>query len=382
MKNRAKTDVLIVGGGPVGLYLAGTLGSAGHSVTILEARNQIDQHSKSLGIHPVSLELFEKLGISSRFTEKGIKIQKGRAYVDRNWIGTVDFSRCKKPFNYILALPQNRTEEILEHWVTHLDSVSLIRGAVVNGISQSEDFVEVTYQKEDLQHTIRSLYTVGCDGKNSAVREITGIRFTGKPYPDTYVMGDYPDTTNFGTEAAVYLHKNGLIESFPLPNKMRRWVVKTPSYIKQNQKQMLEEFIRERIGEDLAGETGRMISSFGVQHFLAERFYSGRILLAGDSAHVVSPIGGQGMNLGWITAERASKAIQTCLDKPGRKEVHLKRFSENAIKTAKNVAFRAEINMWLGRKRTFPFGRNLIARLIVNTPLQKFMAGMFTMRRL
>jgi len=374
------TDMIVVGGGPVGLYLAGLLGTSGLNVLILEASNQIDPHSKSLGIHPVSLELFDKLKIASFFTNEGVKIQSGRAYIDRKWIGSVDFSTCKKPFNYILALPQNRTEEILEKWVQSIETITLVRGAIVSGISQSEQSVEITYQKNNRDHIVRGQYAAGCDGKKSTVREHAEISFKGKLYPDTYVMGDYPDTTGFGAEAAVYLHRDGLVESFPLPDRMRRWVAKTSSYIEKDRESVLENLIHERTGFDLRGEPSRMISSFGVQHFLAERFHSGRILLAGDSAHIVSPIGGQGMNLGWITAKSASETILKCFDQPEKQNEFIANYSKNAIKTAKQVALRAEVNMWLGRKRTYPFGRNLLARLIVNTPLQKIMAKMFTMR--
>jgi len=195
-------------------------------------------------------------------------------------------------------------------------------------------------------------------------------------------MGDYSDNTDFGTRAAVYLHRAGLIESFPLPSSMRRWVVKTDRYIEHPDRELLDQLVFDRIGHTLGEEANVMLSSFGVQHHLAESFYSNRIALAGDSAHIVSPIGGQGMNLGWLTAYQLAEALEKCLVQPGKSEQHLQGFSRQSRKIAKTVARRAEVNMWLGRRRRFPIFRNSIANLIVNTPLQNKMAKLFTMRGL
>jgi len=195
-------------------------------------------------------------------------------------------------------------------------------------------------------------------------------------------MGDYSDNTDFGPDAAVYLHRDGLIESFPLPDSRRRWVVKTDSYIRNPDRNLLDNLVSNRLRHDLSGQNNSMISSFGVQHQQAETLNKGRVLLAGDSAHVVSPIGGQGMNLGWITASNLSESLSAARKNQGHAGPILTSFSKVSLSIAKTVARRAELNMWLGRKRSFPLFRNLIARMIVNTPLQRKMARMFTMRGL
>ena len=375
-------DVTIIGAGPVGLYLAGLLGKMEFSVTILEKKAAIDHHSKSLGIHPVSLELFDEADIAERFTSAGLAIKKGHAFNDNRKIGTVSFATCPKPFNYILALPQYQTEEILEAWCQSIDYVTIQRGALLESFSQQSEHVDINYTYNGNSETIKSTFLVGCDGKNSFVRKAAGISVKQKPYPDTYIMGDFTDDTDFGTDAAVYLHRNGLIESFPLPDSHRRWVVKTDAYIEYSTREQLEALLRERLNYDLGEQDNFMMSSFGVQHQLAESFNKGRILLAGDSAHVVSPIGGQGMNLGWITAFNLAKSLAAIRDKKGPTKAILDSFSKTSRSTAKTVATRAEINMWLGRKRRYPAIRNFIARLIVNTPVQKKMTRMFTMRDL
>jgi 2-polyprenyl-6-methoxyphenol hydroxylase-like FAD-dependent oxidoreductase len=376
------SDIIIIGAGPVGLYLAGLLGMTGFSVTVLERKAEIDLHSKSLGIHPVSLELFDEVGLAGRFTNAGLPIRNGHAFVDRKKIGTVSFETCPKPFNYILALPQYRTEQLLEAWCFSLDSVTIQRGATLESFTDTGDHVDVSYAAGDKTINTTCRYLVGCDGKNSTVRKAAGILVQGTPYPDTYIMGDFTDNTDFGPDAAVYLHRSGLIESFPLPDSHRRWVVKTDSYIETPDRETLEDLISRRLNHDLSEEKNVMMSSFGVQHQLADTFNSGRILLAGDSAHVVSPIGGQGMNLGWITASNLAESLSTIRKNKSHAKPILDSFSKISRSTAKTVATRAEINMWLGRKRKFALLRNSIAWLIVNTPLQRKMARMFTMRDL
>jgi 2-polyprenyl-6-methoxyphenol hydroxylase-like FAD-dependent oxidoreductase len=377
-----QADIVVAGGGPVGLYLAGLLGSLKYNVILLEKKTGIDLHSKSLGIHPVSLELFDEAGIAAHFLENGIQIQRGIACLDIKKIGEIDFSAGPRPFNFILAIPQYRTEQILEKWVKKSGNVQFIRGAELNEIHQSGSSVTLSYTHNNSKHTIRTKYLAGCDGKNSIVRQAAGIKFNGKNYPDTYIMGDFEDNTGFGSAAVVYLHRDGLIESFPLPDSNRRWVVKNEIYFERPTRELLEAYILDRLDHNLNRLKNSMISSFGVQHFLAEKFYSGRIALAGDSAHVVSPIGGQGMNLGWLTAQRLADAFKICLENPSEAGKALSMFNSTCRKTAKKVARRAELNMWLGRKRRIPYMRNLLVRLMVQTPLRKKMARTFMMRDL
>lgn len=382
-----ESQVVIVGGGPVGLYLAGLLHQSGISCRVLEKRPDIDPHSKSLGIHPVSLELFQEAGIIDPFLEQGLRIKRGHAFIDTDKAGAISFEECPKPFNYILSLPQNKTEQILENWLNHLDPDILIRNAVFSSFCQSEESVLTTYSSGNKQESIRSLFLIGCDGKESAVREQAGISFHGSPYPDTYIMGDFSDTTEFGSDAAVYLHQDGLVECFPLPDGKRRWVIKTDAFLRTVNRELIESAVFARLGHDLSKADNYMLSSFGVQHYLAGTFHKGRVLLAGDAAHVVSPIGGQGMNLGWLDAKDLADTLAGILQRTGKtaKEnelLKLNEYSNRRKKIARQAARRAELNMWLGRKRNYPQIRNLLIRLMVKKPFSQMMAKMFTMRGL
>jgi 2-polyprenyl-6-methoxyphenol hydroxylase-like FAD-dependent oxidoreductase len=375
-------DIVIVGGGPVGLYLAGRLLQQGFSCTVLEKKPEIDRHSKSLGIHPVSLELFQKAGIVDDFLNQGIKIEKGIAFWNREKTGEITFEQCPGPFRYIIALPQWQTEKILQDWVQTSSPETVIRNAEVAGIRQYKDSVQITISHEEKEETLRAKFVVGCDGKNSAVRRSVGIRFDGEPYPDKYIMGDFSDNTGFGKHAAVFLHNRGLIESFPLPNGFRRWVVKTGTRVEQPDKQLLAGIVNDRIGHPLYETENVMMSSFGVEHFLARTMNRGRVLLAGDAAHVVSPIGGQGMNLGWMGAELCSIALKKALQNPGFHQRLFDVYTSKLRAIAKQTARRAEINMWLGRAENSGKAVELGVRFLTKPPASHLLARLFTMRGL
>ncbi len=380
-------EVIIAGGGPVGLFLAGLLYQSGITCRVLEKKAEIDIHSKSLGIHPVSLELFRDAGIESDFIENGLKIKRGHAFIGRKKAGTISFEECPRPFNFILSLPQYKTEQIFEKWVSELNPDMLVRGAEITGLQQTEKSVITEYTKNGDKHTLESSFLIGCDGKNSTVRKLVGIEFHGSPYPDTYIMGDFDDNTSFGADAAVYLHRDGLVECFPLPDGKRRWVVKTDAFHEEVHRGLIEEHIQARLGHDLK-ETGNfMLSSFGVYHYLAGIYHKGRVLLAGDAAHVVSPIGGQGMNLGWLDAWDLAEILSRIMPESNKNSneawfAKLNEFSTRRKKIARQVARRAEMNMWLGRKQSRYGIRKLLIRLIMKPPLKRLMANMFTMRGL
>lgn len=377
-----KTDVAIIGGGPVALYLAGRLLQLGISCMVLEKKCTIDIHSKSLGIHPVSLELFDEAGITASFLDEGLKIERGIAFWNREKIGEITFGNCPEPHQYILAIPQWKTEQILEDWVSTQNNSTLFREAEVQSIRQTDSEVVINGKFQGEPFELSAGYAVGCDGKNSFVRQSFNIPFDGGPYPDYYIMGDFDDNTDFGKDAAVYLHKDGLVESFPLPNGHRRWVVKTDKLFNSPILDLLHVYVKNRIKHRLHKQKNYMTSSFGVQQFLARSLHRKRILLAGDAAHVVSPIGGQGMNLGWIGAEHCSEAIISALDDPSTQEKSLAGYTKQHRKVAKKTARRAEMNMNLGRKKTSGSHYKFAVSLMLKPPLSRLMANLFTMRGL
>ncbi len=376
-----KAEINIVGGGPVGLFLGINLIKSGIDCTIFEKRSEPVSDSRSLGIHPVSMELFRKLEIHEPFLDQGIKIKKGLAHTGNQSLGEIDFSVLSPPFNFILAIPQFQTERILEKAFLKLKPDGLIRNAEVTRIQQKDDGVLLEYDKDNERSISSSDYLIACDGKNSFVRQSQSIFFGGKRYPDTYIMGDFEDNTSFGDQAVVFLPKEGMIECFPLPNGMRRWVVKTDEYRSNPSAELISEFINKRTTYNLDGLGSIMLSAFGVQHFMAEQFVKNKIILCGDAAHVVSPIGGQGMNLGWMGANIITDIFRAS----DSNEVHesLKsRYEQGHRKVVQKAARRAECNMRLGRKTNFPALRNMLIRLLLTNALNSFTAKQFAMKGL
>ncbi|MEX0608552.1 MAG: NAD(P)/FAD-dependent oxidoreductase [Balneolaceae bacterium] len=373
-----KTDsilpVLIIGGGPVGLFLAICLLKKGIDCKVLEKRQNPIPDSRSLGIHPVSLELFDKLGITKPFLEQGVKILRGFAMTEEKTLGEISFESGKKPHNYILACPQFYTEEILRNELIKLNPKALLTGAEFSDFKEDASEVMTSFRIDGALQQIKSHFLVGCDGKNSMVRQKASIHFSGKRYPDTYIMGDFEDTTQFGADAVVFLPKGGMIECFPLPNGMRRWVVKTEEYLSSPTKNDLAELVKKRIDYNLFEVESTMLSSFGVQHFMAESFVKNRIILAGDAAHVVSPIGGQGMNLGWLGAWELTNHLSAS----GDEKLH--EYHSTHKKVVRKAARRAEINMVLGR--SLPAVRNLVVKMMISAPFSRKTVKMFTMRDL
>lgn len=384
-KTHNHIPVLIAGGGPVGLFLAICLLRKGIGCKVLEMRKEPVPDSRSLGIHPVSLELFDKTGIIHSFLEEGLIIRKGIALTGHKKLGEITFEHCPKPYNYILMCPQFTTEQILRGELNKLDEDVLLTGAEFLDFTENTQQVEVHYSLDGNALTMSADLLAGCDGKNSLVRRKASVPFSGKRYPDTYIMGDFEDTTDFGPDAAVYLPKGGMIECFPMPNGMRRWVVKTEGYISEPSQALLAELVQGRIGDDLFEVKSTMLSGFGVQHYMADTFAQGRILLAGDAAHVVSPIGGQGMNLGWMGAWELSEVLPGIISKS--KAMHhiddrLKDYTNKHQRVVKKAARRAEMNMAIGRKRSRTFLRDLVVRGMLKPPLHNKMARLFTMRGL
>lgn len=374
--------IAIVGGGPVGLFLGIALSKFNIECTIIEKRSAPVPDSRSLGIHPISLELFSRLDLDEEFLKEGIQIKKGMAHNGHKELGEINFDELDKPFNFILACPQFTTERILTQKFLDVNPYGFVTEADVKAVHQNKDNVVCWYKKDGQEHATASDFLIGCDGKNSFVRESAGIKYDGEKYPDTYIMGDFEDTTEFREKAVVFLPKDGMIESFPLPNTMRRWVVRTESYIPEPSQKMLTGLINARIGYDLTKAKCSMLSTFGVQHFIAEKFYSDRIVLAGDSAHVVSPIGGQGMNLGWIGAWKLAQAFAVIQREPAKKEQLLSKYNSEQRDIVKKATRRAELNMFLGRERKIPWIKSWLVFLLLNTPFRKIAAQLFAMKNL
>ena len=178
------------------------------------------------------------------------------------------------------------------------------------------------------------------------------------------------------------------MESFPIADQKRRWVIKTEHYQSKPQPKWLSETIYERVGERPNADSCSMISSFSVQHHRAALRQKNRLFLVGDAAHVVSPIGGQGMNLGWFGAWQLAKDIKKLNDKGvlykhSENSIPLTSYSTNFDAVVTEVARRAHWNMRMGRKSKLQWLKQLFIQILLYIPVSsRKLAERFTMSNL
>jgi 2-polyprenyl-6-methoxyphenol hydroxylase-like FAD-dependent oxidoreductase len=325
--------------------------------------------------------MLDRLGLASEFVQSGVRVDTGLAFFNRAPLGRLRFASCPPPFPFVLSLPQQRTEYLLEERLRRLDARVVTRGAKLTSITQSADHVEAELMTaEGNRSTVRADLLIGCDGKRSLVRALAGIPFAGAAYSDFFTMGDFDDNTMLGPDAAIYLDGEGFVESFPLPDSLRRWVVRAEPQSVEKQPSDIAIDIERRVGVNIRGCRRYMVSAFRAERYLAGRFFLGRVVLAGDAAHVVSPVGGQGLNLGWLGAWRLSEQLQQAIQMGDDLTVALARYEKRQRPAVRRASRRAELNMLLGRPRRRPWLRNGIIRMLLSPGFRGMTARLFTMR--
>jgi 2-polyprenyl-6-methoxyphenol hydroxylase-like FAD-dependent oxidoreductase len=364
-------DVVIVGAGPVGLYLGALLLQEGLSVRILEKRTEPSQHSRAIGIHPPALRAFERAGVAESMVAEGVRIPHGVARSGGREVARLSFARASATWPFVLSLKQARTEAILAARVAALDPAALVRGMCVDALHDAGTFVTlaghhsgVVLGAEEVAAatssatfqavTFQARLVIGADGARSTIRKLANIPTTGRDYPDTYLMGDFPDTGGDGAAAVLHLEPGGIVESFPVPGGLRRWVVHTDSLLAGATATDLAALIGERTGARVDAAANSMLSAFKVRSTMATRMVAGRVALLGDAAHEISPIGGQGMNLGWLDAAALAPIIVAALrgESTGRR-LHL--FELQRRQASRRASRQAWLNMALGRARPTSF---------------------------
>jgi len=375
-------DVLVVGGGPVGLYLGCLLAQRGLSFEVLEKRSSPGPHSRAIGIHPPALELLAGVGLAPALLGEGLCISSGTVRGEAGVLGQLSLQSASSTFPFVLSLPQQRTETLLETRLETLAPGSLRRGVTVTGLCDHGSHVSVQANEGGNARTLEARLVVGADGIHSAVRNLSGVPYPGATYPDTYLMGDFPDTTNTGPVALIYLLRGGVVECFPLPGGLRRWVVRTDTLCRDATACELGDLVLERTGERLPVSECSMLSAFEVHHHTADRMVRGRAVLIGDAAHQVSPIGGQGMNLGWLDAAALVSVLERALNSPERGESALRRFERVRQRSAKVATFQAELNMFMGRpvSQQVQSRREWLVKRLMSRPLHTLLARAYTMR--
>jgi 3-(3-hydroxy-phenyl)propionate hydroxylase len=284
--------VVIAGGGPTGLMLACELKLAGVDVLVLERLAGPSGESRAGGMHARTMEILDQRGLLGPFLAEGRAIQAGHFAGLR-----LDFSGFPTRYPYLLAILQRRIERLLEARAAEL-GVRMRREVEVVGLQEREDRVDITTSAG----LIEAAYLVGCDGGRSTVRRLAGIDFPGTPASMTSILGDVELADPPASVVFQERHDNGNFSVLDFEPGWYRVMTSEFDTVADRDTPVTADDLRTALkriaGTDFGLHSPRWISRYNDAARQAARYRSGRVLLAGDAAHIHYPAGGQGLNTG------------------------------------------------------------------------------------
>ncbi|MGA6166150.1 FAD-dependent oxidoreductase [Amycolatopsis magusensis] len=304
-----ETTVLVVGAGPVGLAVATSLAQQGIEVTVVDQQAEGANTSRAAVVHPRTMEALDRLGVADRLA--GLSLRAGRFTIrDRDRVLVpLEFAQVPSPYRTLFMVPQPTTERVLLDRFVELGG-RVLRPHRLTALEQDADGVVATI---DDRHRLSARYVVGADGMKSAVRTMAGIGFGKDSAGESFTLADVRlhDGGLPGEEVVLFFSGAGMVVSAPLPDGSFRIVAEVEDPPEHPDVAFVQDLLDRRgpaagttrIAEVLWG------SRFRVHHRVADRYRAGRVLLAGDAAHVHSPAGGQGMNLGLRDAVALGEAL-------------------------------------------------------------------------
>jgi 2-polyprenyl-6-methoxyphenol hydroxylase-like FAD-dependent oxidoreductase len=306
------TDVLVVGAGPSGLTLAASLVRKGVATTVVDRQAAGANTSRAAVVNARTLEVLDDLDVSRRLVKEGVQAPRFTIRDGRRSLIPIDFSLLPTDYPYSLMVPQATTERLLLERLTELGGM-VVRPKTLVSVTQDADGVTAIFEDGDV---IRARYIVGADGIHSTVREQADIGFEGGVYEESFTLADVRLRGEIPVdEVILFWAKAGLTVVAPLPGDIFRIVAPVTDAPENPSAPFIQQLL-----DDRGLGAGRMVvtdviwgSRFRIHHRVADTYRAGRLLLAGDAAHVHSPAGGQGMNLGIQDAVALADALAAVL---------------------------------------------------------------------
>lgn len=295
-------QVLIVGAGPTGLVLALALEKQGIPFRIIDQRSGPREASRAMVVHARTLEFYQLFGIADSFVQRGIPMHTGQIMKNGKLKGTInfgDFGEEISPFPYVLSLPQDEHEALL---IEHLDSkgihVEWNTGLV--SLQEGNEAVHAVTTRQGSEEKQAYAYVCGCDGAHSTVRKEMGLEFPGGTYEQMFFVADVGSKEPV-TNVTMNFFEEGFCLVFPIrtSGQVRLIGLIPPKILNQGIPANLEPlipYVERNTGVHISQVN--WYSTYKSHHRVCEHFRKGRVFIAGDAAHVHSPVGGQGMNTG------------------------------------------------------------------------------------
>jgi 2-polyprenyl-6-methoxyphenol hydroxylase-like FAD-dependent oxidoreductase len=306
------TDVLVVGAGPTGLTVAAALIARGHRAIVVDKLPEGQNTSRAAAVNARTLEVLEDLDVARRMVKAGLIAPRFTMREGPRVLIAVDFSQLPTQHPYTLMLSQADTERLLLERLHELGG-QVIRPKTLSHITQDASRVTATF---DDGETIRAPYVVGADGMHSTVREQAGIGFAGGEFAESFVLADVRVSGEAPRDQVILFYaEDGFTVLAPLPDDIFRIVAPTPDAPPEPSGAFVQSLLDARaFGQGKTQVTELLWGTrFHIHHRVADSYRAGRLLLAGDAAHVHSPAGGQGMNLGITDAIALAGALSGVL---------------------------------------------------------------------
>lgn len=293
------TDVLIVGAGPVGLFLANECARRGLRWRLVEARSGQSEYSKALAIFPRTLEVFDMAGIAAPFLEAANRVTWVAVVAPDRHLARIRFTPKETPYPFVAMVPQDVTEKLLLAELRRKGGAVEYDTTFVSAV-RHDGYMSAVLDQKGKPMELTAAFVVGCDGAHSAVRHLLNLSFEGAQYEALFMLADVETNEALpADELQLCPSEFGPLAIFPMSSTRRRIVatVERPEGDVPSL-DMVRRTLEQRAPAAIEALSMRWSSYFRVHHRQVGRLRVGRMFIAGDAAHIHSPFGGQGMNTG------------------------------------------------------------------------------------